>query len=106
MRCSVRPGLRFLVPVFAGLLTLGLAATSFAQAGGSLTGTVKDPSGGVIPGVTVTLMNTALGNQLTAVTDGQGVYSFPNVPVGRYDLSIALDGFKPQRRGINTETAL
>jgi len=79
-------------------VALVLARTSYAQAGGSLTGTVKDPSGGVIPGVTVALMNTALGNQLTAVTDGQGAYSFPNVPVGRYDLSITLDGFKPQRR--------
>jgi hypothetical protein len=98
MRDAGRPDRRFLVAALAGFLTLGLAATSFAQAGGSLTGTVKDPSGGVIPGVTVTLMNTALGNQLAAVTDGQGVYSFPNVPVGRYDLSITLDGFKPQRR--------
>ena len=69
-----------------------------AQAGGSVTGTVKDTTGGVIPGATVTLMNTALGNQFTAVTDGQGVYSFPNVPVGRYDLTIALEGFKPHRR--------
>ncbi|MEO8256719.1 MAG: carboxypeptidase regulatory-like domain-containing protein [Acidobacteriota bacterium] len=84
--------------VLAVLVTfIGIPQAS-AQAGGSLTGTVKDPSGAVIPGVTVTLMNTALGNQLTAVTDGQGGYSFPNVPVGRYDLTITLDGFKPQRR--------
>src|SRR5689334_14088340 len=69
-----------------------------AQAGGSVTGTVKDTTGGVIPGATVTLMNTALSNQFTAVTDGQGAYSFPNLPVGRYDLTITLEGFKPQRR--------
>jgi len=79
-------------------LTLGAATTSFAQAGGSITGTVKDTSGGVIPGATVTIANTALANQLLAVTDGQGVYSFPNVPVGRYDLTINLEGFKQQRR--------
>jgi hypothetical protein len=79
-------------------LMLVRISTASAQAGGSLTGTIKDPSGAVIPGATVTLANSALGNQLTTVTDGQGAYSFPNVPVGRYDLTITLEGFKPQRR--------
>src|SRR5436190_8736246 len=50
----------------AAVLTLGAATTSFAQAGGSITGTVKDSSGGVIPGATVTLANTSLANQLMA----------------------------------------
>ncbi len=81
-----------------GLILCLSASFAAAQAGGSLTGTVKDPSGAVIPGATVTLMNTTLGNQNSVVTDGQGVYSFPNVPVGRYDLSINLDGFKPLKR--------
>src|ERR1700733_14755627 len=81
--------------LMAMLITVPLAS---AQAGGSLTGTVKDPSGGVIPGATITLANATLGNQNTVVTDGQGVYSFPNVPVGRYDLTITLEGFKPLRR--------
>ena len=76
-----------------------------AQAGGSISGTVKDASGAVMPGVTVTLTNVALGTQSVAMTDGQGVYSFPNVPVGRYDLSMPIDGFKPQKRtGIAVDT--
>ncbi len=75
-----------------------IGSTAGAQAGGSVSGTVKDPSGAVIPGATVTLMNAALGNQLLAVTDGQGGDAFPNVPVGRYDVTITLEGFKPQRR--------
>src|SRR5579862_9558166 len=66
-----------------------------AQAGGSVSGTIKDPSGGVVPGATVTLTNAGLGNQFTGTSDGQGVYAFPNVPVGRYDLTVELDGFKP-----------
>jgi Carboxypeptidase regulatory-like domain len=80
------------------LLAPGLTAVAAAQAGGSLSGTVKDTSGGVIPGATVTLMNTTLGNQNVAITDGQGAYSFPNVPVGRYNLTITLEGFKASRR--------
>ena len=58
---------------------------------------MKDPSGGVIPGVTVTPMNATWATSYTA-TDGQGVYSFPNVPVGRYDLTIDARGFKTQKR--------
>ena len=83
---------------FVIAILVGFASNGFAQAGGSVTGTVKDPSGGVIPGATVTLMNTTLGNQFNAVTDGQGAYAFPNVPVGRYDLLVNLDGFKPLKR--------
>ena len=51
-----------------------------------------------MPGATVTLMNTALGTMFTTITDGQGLYSFPKLPVGRYDLTSDLDGFKPQKR--------
>src|SRR5579862_3755644 len=80
------------------LLLPSLAVTTIAQAGGSIAGTVKDASGGVVPGATVTLINTAIGTAFTATTDGQGAYSFPNVPVGRYDLTITLDGFKPLKR--------
>lgn len=75
-----------------------LPARALAQAGGAIAGTVKDSSGGVVPGATVTLINNAIGTQFTATTDAQGAYSFPNVPVGRYDLLVALDGFKPMRR--------
>ena len=90
---------RILTAFFCAIaLIAGFASNGFAQAGGSVTGTVKDSSGGVIPGATVTLMNTTLGNQFNAVTDGQGAYAFPNVPVGRYDLLVDLEGFKPLKR--------
>jgi hypothetical protein len=75
-----------------------LVPAASAQAGGSISGTIKDSTGGVIPGATVTLMNTALGTPFTVTSDGQGGYAFPNVPVGRYDLLITLDGFKPLKR--------
>ena len=74
-------------------LTLTFAAYSSttvgAQVGGSLTGTIKDPSGGVVPGATVTVANSVLGTTFTATTDGQGLYSFPKLPVGRYDVTFA-----------------
>jgi len=88
----------------ARLFTLALLAicarvpVASAQAGGSISGIIRDPSGAVVPGATLTLVNTALGTPFAATSDGQGAYAFPNVPVGRYDLLVNLDGFKPIRR--------
>jgi len=84
------------------LLTLvvicAMTTVTSAQVSGSLFGTVKDGSSGVVPGVSVTAANTVLGTVFTAVTDGQGLYSFPRLPVGRYDVTIQVDGFAPQKR--------
>ena len=77
---------------------LGFAALTSAQVGGSLSGTVRDESGAVIPGATVTATNTGIGTTFTTITDAQGLYSFPKLPVGRYDVTIQLEGFKPQKR--------
>ena len=80
----------------AVFVALGIPAR--AQVGGSISGTAKDQTGAVVPGVTVTATNIALGAQFATVTDGQGLYSFPKLPVGRYDIATQLDGFKPQKR--------
>ena len=87
---------RVLIAIFA--LVGGFASNALAQVGGSVSGTVKDPSGGVMPGVNVTATNIALGTMSSTVTDGQGLYSFPKLPVARYDVTIQIDGFKPLRR--------
>ncbi len=74
------------------------ASPASAQVGGSLSGVVKDTTGGVLPGVAVTATNTALGTMFSTVTDAQGLYSFPKLPVGRYDVTLQLDGFQTQKR--------
>src|SRR5436190_5821893 len=84
----------FLTFIFS-LLTSGIAG---AQVAGSIAGTVTDASGGVMPGVSVTATNMALGTQTATTTDVQGLYAFPKLPVGRYELLIQIDGFKPHRR--------
>ncbi|MBM4246150.1 MAG: TonB-dependent receptor [Deltaproteobacteria bacterium] len=67
---------------------------SWAQAGGGLTGTVKDSSGGVVPGATVTLRNTATGELRTSVSTEDGVYRVTNLPRGTYDVTAELTGFR------------
>jgi hypothetical protein len=60
----------------------------------NISGVVQDSSGGVLPGVDVTLTNVGTGNQRQAVTNEGGLYTFPNAPVGEYRITAALSGFK------------
>lgn len=89
--------------LFVGGIPLCAAVT------GSITGTISDPSGSVIPGVKLTVTNTAQGVQNKTTTDAKGVYSFPSLPVGGYDLQVEAAGFKQQTRAglvIDLDTVL
>ncbi|HKW00250.1 MAG TPA: carboxypeptidase regulatory-like domain-containing protein [Vicinamibacterales bacterium] len=81
----------------AGILvsTAGLAN---AQAIGSIFGKVTDPSGGVLPGVTVTVTGPALQRPLVATTSASGTYQFPSVPIGTFTVTFELSGFKKAAR--------
>src|SRR5580693_2917601 len=82
-------------------LVMFFAADSWAGAGGSVSGTVKDASNAVVPNGTVKATNIAAGVQLQVMTNDRGFYSFPNLAVGRYNIVIEKMGFKPyQRTGI------
>ena len=77
--------------------------------GGSISGTVADPSGAVVAGAALKLVNTAQQTIYQAVSDRQGLYSFPNLPVGRYDLTISAAGFSTQRKinlTVDTDSAI
>src|SRR3954454_16670378 len=65
-----------------------------AQTQGAVTGTVTDTSGASIPGANVTVTNTATSGTRNTVTNGDGVYSFPGLPPGSYQLKVELQGFK------------
>src|SRR5581483_10475918 len=74
----------------------GFSVIALGQGGtGELTGRVTDPSGAVVPNVSVTLTNSATGEKRTTVTNSAGTYNFPAVPVvGAYTVRIAAKGFK------------
>jgi len=78
-----------------GLLWLFAAGTGWAQAvaGSQVSGVVKDSSGGVLPGVEVTITKTDTGTVRTVFTGDDGAYVFPNLPVGPYKLKVVLQGF-------------
>lgn len=68
------------------------------DAGGSLSGEIKDPSGAVIAKAKVTLTSPTTGVLLTAVTNNAGSYYFASVPVGSYNLGVSAAGFRAYRR--------
>src|SRR5271168_2049848 len=90
---------------FFGCWTLSL----WAAASGSLSGTIKDPSGAVVSGAAVTLVNIALKSQFTSISNGQGIYVFSAIPAGRYDLTVEAAGFKTHKKTnltVDTDAAL
>ena len=76
------------------LILLLTAGAAWAQATAQLSGTVRDESGAVLPGVTVTATQTDTGLVRTAVTDDTGGYLLTNLPTGPYRLEVALQGFR------------
>jgi hypothetical protein len=80
------------------LLPAGVSAQEFT---GSVVGTVTDASGGVLPGVTVTISGVTLQGDRVTVTDDQGVYRVINLPPGTYSVAYGMEGFaKMTREGI------
>lgn len=94
---------QFMRPVAATVLLLMFLATAPAAAqnaaSGSITGVVKDDSGGVLPGVTVEASSPALIEKMrTAVTNDQGVFKIVDLRPGTYVVTFTLPGFSTFRR--------
>ena len=83
-----------IVVVFAGVLHASAQITT-----GTVSGTIKDASGGVIPGATVVLLSETKGTRSSpAVTNATGDYVFPNVTPDTYTIEVGMQGFKPLTR--------
>lgn len=89
-----------------GLLCLSTAIAWAQQDSGSMSGTVTDQSGAAVPSVTVTARNTATGLKTTAVTTDAGVFVFPSLQVGSYEVTVEQTGFKKlNRRNLEVRVA-
>jgi hypothetical protein len=96
MRGIEEDGMQRLVDglVGAALGILLVSGPAWAQATAQLSGTVRDESGAVLPGVTVTVTQTDTGFTRTVVTEGGGSYVMPSLPTGSYRLEVSLQGFR------------
>jgi hypothetical protein len=96
-RYSIQSPLRqFVITVLTGCCALMLCSlnASAQQGKGTISGTVTDQSGAVVPGATVTVTNTGTNAAFTAVTNEEGFYTAPGLPIGNYNVTVARDGFK------------
>ena len=85
---------RDLLAFFLSLAFAGSAAAQGQAINGTIEGTVTDESGGVLPGVTVTLANIDTGGTRVVITNESGLYRAPLLPLGTYRVSAELTGFK------------
>ena len=85
----VRPPLTLLAVVACLLAQLAWGAVT-----ARISGTVKDPTGAVVPGAQIAVLETATGIKTETKTDSAGFYSFPSLPVGHYDLEVKASGFR------------
>ena len=86
---------RFLIAVFVGLLGSAITCSNvWAQASAQISGTVRDQTGAVLPGVEITTTQTDTGIIRTTITNETGSYILPNLALGPYRLEAALPGFR------------
>ena len=91
---SVRRLTQFVLPL--ACLFLALASPAFAQISASITGTVSDPSGGVVANAKVTVKNIETGALRTTTTGASGQYQELSLPIGEYEIRVAKQGFAEQ----------
>jgi len=94
---QITVGLRQLT---CALMVWGVATSATAQiTTGNVLGSVKDSTGGVVPGATVVLISEARGTKsVTVVTNATGDYVIPNVTADTYTIEVTMDGFRTVRR--------
>lgn len=90
-------GFKSLLMVFICLLVIS-EGMLWAGTTGSISGTLKDPTGAVIPRATVQAINIAQGVHNRIESDDSGSFTFPSLPVGRYELQIEASGFRIEKR--------
>src|ERR1041385_4876653 len=85
-----------ILKTFAAGILAAAAVCAFTTR--SISGTIKDQSGAVIPGAKLTVTHTTQGIVTKTTSDTKGDYTFPSLTVGHYDLQVIAQGFKPQSK--------
>ncbi len=89
------------------LALLMICASAFAQSsagGGSIQGTVKDPTGAVLPGAKLTILHIESGRVFNSVANGEGFYVTPPMNIGQYKMRVEMGGMKAWEGELRVET--
>ena len=99
----IRPTVRAVLAIFV-IFALPVAVVRAQDTTGTILGTITDASGGVLPGVTVTVKNTDTSQSRTIVTDEGGRYRVPLLAPGHYEVTAQISGFQTMVRSGITVT--
>jgi hypothetical protein len=91
----------FLVLLLAAVPAARLWGAAAGSSGGSLQGNITDPSGAVISGATVTILNPVTAFTRSVQTDAAGHFEFANVPLNNYHLTVTAPGFGSLVKDVN-----
>ena len=97
------------VALVLAFVRFGGTGVAFAQGlggAGTLQGTVKDPTGGVMQAVEVRISNRVSGFARTATTDATGKYTFSNLPPNPYHVAVEVQGFQLLERDIDVRSGV
>ncbi len=100
------------ISLFIFVLSLGIAVSpanvigASSGASGTVSGAVKDPSGAVVVGATVTIHNPVSGYERTASTDASGNFTFTTIPFNPYHLTVTDAGFSPISQDVNLNSSV
>ena len=108
VRFAARPFRRLtaLAAVLAFLLVSGFVRAEVGGNSSTISGTITDPSGAVIPGATVEIQNPVSHLTRTTTTDAEGKFTFPNLPLNPYHLTVNLSGFTPYVQDVDVRSAV
>jgi hypothetical protein len=106
-RASFRRGVRnvTLAAIFCMALNV-ISANAQTTGSTSLSGVVADATGAVVPGATVEIRNPVSQLTRSATSDSEGKFTFPNVPLNPYHLSVSLTGFAPYSQDVDIRSAV
>jgi hypothetical protein len=93
------------VTLFATTLLAGLASAQ-SISGGTIIGSVIDPSGAMIPGAAATLRNSVTGYEQNVTADPDGAFRFTNIPFNRYELDVTAPDFAHSKRQIDIQNSV
>jgi hypothetical protein len=102
MRSSLQSALLFLLVFFVGVP----AFTQSLGNAGTITGTVTDPSGAVVPGAKITITNPVTGHAEQATTGGDGTFRFNNLPPTPYRLEVRSEGFSTYIQNVDVRGSI
>jgi hypothetical protein len=105
MRTLLRCGAVFIyLGLFVGTLWAAPGSEQSGSSAGTVSGTVADPTGAVVPGATVKIQNPVSQYERTSTTDSAGHFQFSNVPFNTYHMTVNATGFGPSVQDVNVKS--